>query len=418
MALGKWHLGRGYDDRYMPTNAGFDEYFGIPFSQDMGYSFWEGGWQTGMTPKQPFQPKPLPLVDNVTIVEQPVGLHTLAQRYTQRADAFIKANAGAHKPFFLYYPHNHVHGPNSCGPQFCNTSSRGAVGDAVQEADWAVGQVMQSLTDAGVDNNTIVFFTSDNGAPRGGDVQGNKPYKGYKTQLWEGGYMEPGIVRWPGRIPAKSASRVVASSMDILPTALAVAGVDMHAVMPAGRVIDGVDLSPVLFGPTGACGGHECYYYYEQAGPVGGLVGSSNLPSGLEAVRCGAYKAHWDAAYGATAAGPSLFDVSGTDYESTPIAPSDPRYAGAMAAITAARTAHLSSLTWVPSQNERGSDPALGFCLDPHSTTKYPKLPNCTSDPDNWFPAPVCGSAACRAANGGWMRRHCEKPTGYGTREG
>lgn len=397
--VGKWHLGRGYNDEYMPTNTGFDTYLGIPFSQDMGISFWRGGQDAPFKP--PFFPSPVPLVDNLTIVEQPVGLHTLAAKYTARIDEFIHQNAAAKRPFFLYVPWSHIHAPNSCGPAFCNTSTRGPVGDAVQEVDWAVGEVMASIKAAGVDDNTIVFFTSDNGAPLGGDKLGNLPRRGGKASAWEGGYAEPGIVRWPGHIAPGSASTEIASTMDLLPTALALAGLDIATLLPSSRTIDGINLLPLLRGMPGAKG-HECYFYYSMkgAGPVGYLVGPEKLPSGLAAVRCGAFKAHYQRKYGAKdVAHPALYDLSGDDHEQTPLTASDPRFAPAMAAIEAARTTHLASLVYVPSQNERGSDNALRFCAEPNSKAKYPTFPSCTSNPENWRPPQICGSAACLHAN-------------------
>jgi len=405
MAVGKWHLGRGYGDVYMPTNTGFDEYLGIPFSQDMGTSFWrKDGAAANVTP--PFYPTPVPLVDNLTIVEQPVGLHTLARRYTERCDAFIQKHAAASRPFFLYVAWNHVHAPNSCGPRFCNGSASGpslpGLGDAVEELDWAVGQVMASLVTAGVDDSTVVFFTSDNGAPTHNDPQGNLPRKGGKTTAWEGGYAEPGIVRWPGVVAAGSASTELVSTLDILPTVLSLAGLDMKALMPSDRAIDGINLSPILLQRPGAKG-HACYFYYSEhgAGPVGYMVGPDKLVSGLAAVRCGDFKAHYQAGFGAVEGVAALYDLSGDDHERTPVLANttDHRYAAAYAVIEAAKEAHLSSLVFVPNQNERGSDPALALCKDPNSQQRLPDFPNCTSNPENWQPAPICGSAACLAAN-------------------
>jgi arylsulfatase A-like enzyme len=193
MALGKWHLGQR--DIYLPTSRGFDEYLGIPFSQDMGISFWEPrGWK----PAEPYFPSPLPLLNGTTVIEQPCGLHTVVKKYSKAAAGFIEKQAKAGTPFYLYVPYNHVHGPNSCGPDYCGKSSRGPIGDAVEEMDWSVGQIMASLESSGVDNNTLVFFSSDNGSPQRPD--GNRPLRGYKATTWEGGFREPGMARWPGRI--------------------------------------------------------------------------------------------------------------------------------------------------------------------------------------------------------------------------
>ena len=150
----EWHLGQR--DIYLPTSRGFDEYLGIPFSQDMGLSFWlTKGWK----PALPYQPTPLPLLNGTTVIEQPCGLHTVVKKYSDAAVSFISANAAAKKPFYVYVPFNHVHGPNSCGADFCGKSTRGPIGDAVEEMDWSVGQIMGAIKTAGVDENTLVLFT-------------------------------------------------------------------------------------------------------------------------------------------------------------------------------------------------------------------------------------------------------------------
>lgn len=180
--LYKWHLGRGGQDQYLPSNRGFDHYFGIPFSQDMGMSAWE---PVNFEGAEPFQPTPLPLLNGTTIVEQPTGLHTLAQRYADAAVDFINAAAKAGKPFLLYLAFNHVHEPNSCGPAFCGVSAQGQLGDAVEEMDWALGQVMAAIEAAGRADETLTFFTSDNGHPLGNDKDGNLPLRDGKSSTWE-----------------------------------------------------------------------------------------------------------------------------------------------------------------------------------------------------------------------------------------
>lgn len=148
------HLGQR--DIYLPTARGFDEYLGIPFSQDMGLSFWS---THNYNPAPPYFPTPLPLLNGTTTIEQPAGLHTIVKRYSAAAVDFITDKSAAGIPFYLYVPYNHVHGPNSCGPEFCGKSRRGPIGDAVEEMDWSVGQIMGALLATGVDNNTLVFFT-------------------------------------------------------------------------------------------------------------------------------------------------------------------------------------------------------------------------------------------------------------------
>ena len=179
--------------------------------------------------------------------------------------------------------------------------------------------------------------------------------------------------------------------MDLLPTALSVAGLDLKALIPADRAIDGIDLSPILRGDADAKG-HAAYFYYsiKGAGPVGAEVGKDKLRSGLSAVRVGSYKAHYQSSYGAKKGVAALYDVSADDHERTPLLPSDARYAGALAAIDAARATHLASLVFVPNQNARGSSDALKFCGDPHSRTKFPTLPNCTLNPEVILKSDVC----------------------------
>jgi arylsulfatase A-like enzyme len=279
--VGKWHLGQR--DEYLPTARGFDHYLGIPFSQDMGLSFWRHTAHLVSNP--PFQPVPLPLLNGTEVVEQPVGLHHLVAKYVDFATHFIEEQAGAGEPFYLYVPFNHIHSPNSCSVGFCGKTARGPVGDvsslasnppllvicgsilidclrlqAVEEMDWAVGQIMATLKSSGVDENTLTFFTSDNvrvqprssvapfffcnivlrhsfssqGAPLGArdgsgpsDFFGNLPLRGGKAQVWEGGFREPGMARWPGKIAPGSATHAIASTMDIHPTIMAVAGLTL-----------------------------------------------------------------------------------------------------------------------------------------------------------------------------------------------
>ena len=153
----EWHLGQRTE--YLPPSRGFDEYLGIPFSQDMGLSFWRH--PTPLRPAPPFQPVPLPLVNGTTVVEQPVGLHHLVAKYVDFATSFITRNSAAGKPWYLYVPFNHIHAPNSCAAKWCGKAPRGPVGDAVEEMDWAVGEIMASVKGAGVDDNTLTLFTSD-----------------------------------------------------------------------------------------------------------------------------------------------------------------------------------------------------------------------------------------------------------------
>src|SRR5580698_8742574 len=176
MCVGKWHLGT--QPQFMPTSRGFDSYYGIPYSNDQSPSI---------------------LVQNTTVIESPVVLDTLTQRYTQQATNFIKASKSS--PFFLYLAHTFPHIPLAASNAFLGKSGLGLYGDVVEEIDWSVGQVLQSLKDNGVDNNTLVMFTSDNGPWFLGSPGKLRGRKGWS---YEGGVREPFIARFPGRIPAGS----------------------------------------------------------------------------------------------------------------------------------------------------------------------------------------------------------------------
>lgn len=222
MCVGKWHLGS--QPAYLPTSRGFDSYYGIPYSNDQSPSI---------------------MMQNAAIVESPVQLDTVTQRYTQRATDFISGSKSS--PFFLYLAHTFPHIPLAASPAFRGRSGLGLYGDVVQELDWSVGQVLQSLHDNGVENNTLVLFTSDNGPWYQGSPG---KLRGRKGQSYEGGMREPFIARFPGRIPTERSlrsggrvSNAMATTMDLLPT---IAGL-CNAPLPAAP-LDGVDIWPVLSG--------------------------------------------------------------------------------------------------------------------------------------------------------------------------
>jgi arylsulfatase A-like enzyme len=215
--VGKWHLGHKKPE-FLPTRRGFDEYFGIPYSNDM---------------------RPVKLVEGETDVEYPVVQATLTRRYTERALRFIDRNRD--RPFFFYFAHAMPHKPLACSEAFYKKSGAGLYGDALAELDWSVGRVLTRLEELGLDQRTLVIFTSDNGPWYGGSTGG---LRGMKGTSWEGGYRVPCIARWPGRLPAGRVSEELAVTMDLFATTLAAAGV----AHPDARVIDGLDLLPVLAG--------------------------------------------------------------------------------------------------------------------------------------------------------------------------
>ncbi|MBN8734053.1 MAG: sulfatase [Acidobacteria bacterium] len=246
--VGKWHL--GHKGEYLPTRHGFDSYFGIPYSNDMSPA-------TSRSPRKSEYP-PTPLMRNETVAEQEPDQSTLTGRYTEEATGFIRASARAKKPFFLYFAHTFPHWPLAASAKFKGKSKRGLFGDAVEELDWSVGEVLRAVKEAGVEGNTLVMFSSDNGPAMPLREEGGTAgqLSGWKSQNWEGGQREPFIARWPGRIKAGQVSHAFGCTMDILPTCAKLAG----ARAPVGRELDGADLGPALF--QGDESREALFFYY------------------------------------------------------------------------------------------------------------------------------------------------------------
>jgi arylsulfatase A len=289
--VGKWHLGD--QPEFLPTAQGFDHYFGIPYSNDMGPASegsksnpdkplpkdnnkgkatknGKGGDpepETGL--KGNAQP-PLPLVDDHNVVERVKAAeqHTFTRRYTERAVKFIRENQK--KPFFLYLPHNAVHFPHYPHPDYMGKSGISLQKDWVMEVDWSVGQVLDTLRELKLDSNTLVIFTSDNGGPvnQGAD---NTPLRGSKGSTLEGGMRVCTLAWWPGKVAAGSETKAITAHMDLLPTFGSLAGCKSIGELK----LDGKDISPVLLGENGAAG-HEVFHYYRGFN--------------LEAVRSGPWK--------------------------------------------------------------------------------------------------------------------------------
>jgi uncharacterized sulfatase len=213
--IGKWHLGHAKPE-WLPTARGFDEYFGIPYSNDM---------------------RPVQVLEGPRRSEYPVVQATLTRRYTERALDCIERYRS--RPFFLYLAHAMPHKPLAASEEFYKKSGAGLYGDALAELDWSVGQVLEKLRAAGLDKNTLILFTSDNGPWFGGSTGG---LRGMKGSSYEGGYRVPCIAWWPGKIPAGHVSAEPAIMMDLFPTALAAANIPP----PQGRVLDGRDILPLL----------------------------------------------------------------------------------------------------------------------------------------------------------------------------
>ena len=239
--VGKWHLG---DQRsFLPTRQGFDSYFGIPFSNDMGKMD---------RPKTSYPPTPL--LRDEEVIEMEPNQRFLTRRYTREALSFIDRNRD--KPFFLYLPHSMPHWPQYSSQPFSEKSANKAWGDAVEEIDWSTGQILARLKELEIDKKTLVIFTSDNGgAVQHGAV--NRPLRGGKGSTWEGGQRVCCLARWPGQIAANSECDALTATMDLLPTLAKLSGTNA----PQDRIIDGQDISALLKGQTKSSP-HEAFYYY------------------------------------------------------------------------------------------------------------------------------------------------------------
>jgi arylsulfatase A len=251
--IGKWHL--GWDEPFRPLRHGFDEFFGLPYSND------STEWGVGEKFTQVMGLGPLPLIDGDKIVEAPVDQSTLTRRYTERAVEFIRKYH--ERPFCLYLPHTMPHIPQYASPQFAGKSKAGLYGDVVQELDGSVGVLLDLLRELKIDERTLVIFTSDNGAPArpqqqpakvakaakaggrfpGRDLAGsNGPLRGGKGTTFEGGIRVPAIFRWPKTLKAGRVVSEPISTLDLLPTIAALTA----AKLPADRVLDGLDISELL----------------------------------------------------------------------------------------------------------------------------------------------------------------------------
>jgi arylsulfatase A len=273
-AFGKWHL--GHLPQFLPTRQGFDTYWGIPYSNDMDKVPGSPDYRAGAKADPRFQASPadynVPLLKDETQVERPADQYTITRRYTERAIEFIRAHRD--RPFFVYLAHSMVHIPLFASPEFKGHSRAGLYGDAVEEVDWSVGQVVATLRELGLEKRTVVVFTSDNGPWLIYDTHGGSsgPLRGGKGDTFEGGFREPTIVWGPGQVEPEVV-RDMGSTLDLLPTFCAMAGV----APPSDRVLDGYDLSPVLRG-EGRSPRDAMFFYRGQE---------------IFAARVGPFKAHY-----------------------------------------------------------------------------------------------------------------------------
>lgn len=256
--VGKWHL--GHLPEFLPTRQGFDFWFGLPYSNDMGKVFTTRkggafGRAQGPLPDR----DPLPLYKNEKIIEEEPDQRVLTKRYTEEVTQFIKANKN--KPFFMYYANNFPHTPLYASQDFEGKSSRGLYGDVVAELDWSIGKIQKTLIDLKLDDNTLIIFTSDNGPwlvqmEHGGSAG---LLSDGKNSTYEGGMRVPGIARWPGKIKTNVISEALISNMDILPTLASLAG----ANLPADIALDGISFAEVLLGNKAKVREVLPYYFNE-----------------------------------------------------------------------------------------------------------------------------------------------------------
>jgi arylsulfatase A-like enzyme len=264
IAIGKWHVGDAPD--FLPTRHGFDRYFGLPYSNDMG-------GPTDLAKARRQRRPPLPLVENDKVTETvtPEGQNRLTERYTAEAVRFVREHKDT--PFFLYLPHTAVHVPIHPGDKFRGRSPYGIYNDWVEEVDWSVGQVLDTVRELGLAERTLVIFTSDNGPwlTQGTNAGMAGPLRGGKGGTFEGGVREPTIAWWPGKVSAGTSNAAIAANFDLLPTFVKLAG----GKLPTDNRIDGQDLSPLLLGRATESP-HKAHFYF-----------SANA---LQAVRSGPWK--------------------------------------------------------------------------------------------------------------------------------
>lgn len=417
--VGKWHLGNRL--RYLPGNQGFDYYLGIPYSDDMGngkFTQCKASDETSFEyDRAEANHKPpadgdyaswyLPLVyqkhNRTKIVEQPLDFSTLGEKYNQFTTKFIEENRD--KPFFLYMPFQHVHAtsgfnddwekmPNFqyTGCDFRKATKRGAYGDALAEVDWMVGNVHKALKTHGLEENTLIVFTSDNG-PWGclrhqdGGSAGifSGQFAGYsctgKGSTWEGGIREPAFSYWKGQIDPFSRSSETISSMDVFPTFSRLAGINISK----DAVLDGRDMTDILLRDNGKSK-HDFLFHY-------GFCNGAWPRNGITAVRHGPYKAHWCTAPGIGAnmsdithyKYPLLFNVEEDPSEAYPLCdgkelPGRQDYRAAIIRIMRAYAMEVATFEYgdlVPLPDGPGEGPGrYGLCCD--------RSKNCTCKTSAW----------------------------------
>ena len=241
--IGKWHCGDQLP--FLPKQHGFEEYYGLPYSNDMGMQ--------GQNSKKKV---PLPLMHNNEVLQQQPDQRGLTERYTEQAVRFIRKNNS--RPFFLYLAHMYVHVPLFVPTRFMEQSNNGGYGGAVECIDWVLGVIDSELKQAGLFDNTLVIFTSDNGSRARNEGGSNSPLRSTKATTWEGGQRVPCIMRWPSTIPANQVSRELTTMMDLYPTITKLT----QCNITHNNKIDGHDISPIILGNAGATSSYDCFAFY------------------------------------------------------------------------------------------------------------------------------------------------------------
>jgi len=260
--IGKWHVGDQCE--FMPGNYGFDSWFGIPYSNDMGLQKREAGivWADHIK-------VPLPLMRDDRVVQEQPDQASITERYTEEAVSFIRENTD--RPFFLYFAHTYVHNPLIVPKVFEKQSENGKLGAAVAEIDWSLAMIEYELERCGVSDDTLIIFTSDNGGAR---KSVNAPLRGYKGSTWEGGQRVNCIMKWSALIPPGTVCDEICTMMDFLPTFADIVGLEIHDSI----IRDGHSMLELMKHAPDAASGYEHFLYFNRGN--------------LEAIRSGDFKLH------------------------------------------------------------------------------------------------------------------------------
>ncbi|XP_029066653.1 arylsulfatase G [Monodon monoceros] len=384
--IGKWHL--GHHGSYHPNFRGFDYYFGIPYSHDMGCTDTPGynhppcpacprGGRPSRNPeKDCHSDVALPLYENLSIVEQPVNLSGLTQKYAEKATQFIQRASASGRPFLLYVGLAHMHVPLSRTLLSAEPGGRRPYSAALREMDSLVGQIKDKV-DLTAKNNTFLWFTGDNGpwaqkcelagsvGPFTGSWQTRQGGSPAKQTTWEGGHRVPALAYWPSRVPVNVTSTALLSVLDIFPTVVALAG----ASLPQGRHFDGLDASEVLFGRAQA--GHRVLFH-----PNSGAAGEDGA---LQTVRVERYKAFFVTGGARACDGsvgpewhhepPLIFNLDDDVAEAVPLDRGSAEYQRVLPEVRAALSEVLEDIAGDnTSRADYSQDPSVTPCCNPHQT--------------------------------------------------